>query len=169
MGNKSDKLTVSATLKSNGGPPIDIASDPLPIQESFTKWSKGLADDNSLAQAQKMTWDNWFELQEVQEVVNDLKDKSMQRRFTQDPPTTTIMNDITNEYLQYSSMLKQIDQTLNWECTKQIPEFKQYLYGIREKMIVKMLNIDKATEQMVFEIEEKALQGDFSFFLNYQQ
>lgn len=82
---------MTSSVKSNGGPAIEVQSDPIKMQEAFTSWAKQLSKNEKLAQSQKMVWSNWFDLQDVQEAVNNLKDKSMQRKFTEEAPSTEII------------------------------------------------------------------------------
>jgi len=137
------------------------------MQETFTKWSKGFAKDEKLAQAQKMTWGNWYDLEDFKKTVNSIKDKSIQRKFNDQPPSTAVLNDISKEYLKYSSIISQIEQALNWDCTKNSESYKKYLYNMKDKLTIKMHGIDNITNDQLLEIENQLLRGQHDFFLNH--
>jgi len=95
-------------------------------------------NDNA-ARATKIVWRNWYDLIDVQEAVNLLDDKDVRDLFTQAPPSTTTIQMITSTYIENDSLIKQIEQSLNWECAKKSRKYKSYLNGIKDKLKVKNL------------------------------
>lgn len=74
-------------------------------------------------------------------------------KFVDKRPTATLLQEITKEYLDLSSVSSQIEQTLEWDCVKASLEYRKYLEATRDKVEQQLMKIDMLDEKKIADLD----------------
>jgi hypothetical protein len=130
---------------------------PIDLSSQFTQWVKDLNADHSLAAAQTMVQRKWYDIEEVAAKVNSKKNATLIELFNKESPSTSTIQMISSAYLENHSFLKQINQALEWDCTKGNSAFRTYLYKLKDQLTSRNLETDLAGEDYILDIQDKIL------------
>lgn len=103
----------------NGGPvPTHSSTDPFDMGTKFQQWIDILDNFPEQAVPNSMYWQKWYDISEVQKVVDNMSNHTLVELFTREPPTTKTFAVLYDKYGEYSLFRKTVNQTLQWKCAQ---------------------------------------------------
>lgn len=75
---------------------------------------------------------------------------------------------MTEAYAEYNSIMKQIEQSLNWDCAKQNATYQKQLLEMHDLLKQRTVDMYYYNEVDVTEISNALRDGNFSWFLNHR-
>lgn len=96
-----------------------------------------------------MYWQKWYDLVEVQEIVNNITDPTIIELFTKEPPTEKTFAVLYEKYGEYSLFRKTVNQTMQWKCAQDDETFQETLWGIYNQFDQRIKEMDGYDEEML--------------------
>lgn len=85
-----------------GGPALNGSyATPFEMGTAFQNWKSGLNSNPELAAGLRMVWRNWYDIADVQNIVNTAANVTVIDYMTAPPPPTTIYEEMTKAYSEY--------------------------------------------------------------------
>jgi len=83
--------------------------DPFEMGRRFQSWNDVLDHFPETAVANSLYWQKWYDLVEVQEIVNNITDPTIIELFTKEPPTDKTFSVLYEKYGEYSLFRKTVN------------------------------------------------------------
>jgi len=93
------------------------AANMLRLEQAYQEWDSGSA--HGIGRVTKLYPRSWTMIEEVQAAVLEA-DVETQKKFRCEPPSDFIRGLLAEEYYQAGSLRKSVEQTLEWECIKDV-------------------------------------------------
>lgn len=73
----------------------ETGKTPYDMFVEYNKWNTELYEDPSTSVGLQMTWRNWYELEEIQKIVDEQQNATLIEIFTKEAPSTLIFLELT--------------------------------------------------------------------------
>merc|ERR1712151_688106 len=103
-----------------------------------------------------MTFRNWIDLLEVQEIINQ-KPSDVKMLFSPRKIVSTTTNAITVEWGKTGYALTAVSHALAWSCSQETLDFKAILIDLSRQLTTHLAVIETANEAFVLQIQAQIL------------
>lgn len=161
MKSTSSHVRKYANAKFQGGQVTFNASSLLSMGKSFDDWQATVASQpNSI----RFSFGNWYDLIEVQKVVNNMS-VQIRQAFTAPPISTLTGQLLTQESAKSSYVMASISHAQEWWCFKNDETLKGEISTLGQQITTHIQQILNLKESSVVEIQTQTLNGDYSWFI----
>lgn len=164
----SESIALTFDMGVRGGPPLNgTYATPIEMGTAFTNWKQGLIENPELAAGLRMVWRNWYDIAEVQNIVNLKGNVTIIGYMTASPPPTTIYEEMTKAYTQYQQIMRSVEQTLRWDCAQSNATYRSLLNDLHDQLNSRLTAMYYYQEAKLSEIAADVRAGNFSWFINH--
>lgn len=162
MSSNAYHLDTFAKAEYSGGQMVQFEpSSPLEMGNSYKKWQAGFNQETAVPL--KMVYSNWYEVLDVQNIVN-AKGSSVMAMFNPKDVATETLEQITTELSKTNFVKGAVAHTQNWDCYATSSGLKFALIELEQTITQHLLVIQTLSNDQVLAIQAQLLKGDFSWF-----
>mmetsp|Transcript_49848 Transcript_49848/g.79507 ORF Transcript_49848/g.79507 Transcript_49848/m.79507 type:complete len:699 (+) Transcript_49848:78-2174(+) len=171
--NSQSSLHISGKILADG-PPLEVDGAQVEaIGETYNKWQKRLHGDKPPLKPMLMYLRRWYDLEQVQEVVNNLNEsqpgemKDIIGFFVNKPPGDSVLRLLTEEQALSRQALLDVESTdkTMW-CAKR--QHQAELDQLKRDLISRESILKKLSLRDLYKMEKEVKAGDFNSFPAWQ-
>lgn len=114
---------------------------------------------------QSMYWQRWYDIEEIQMIVNNMTNTTIKDMFTKEPANEKTFAVLYEKYGEYALFARTLNQTMQWKCAQENKNFMSNLTDLYDTFVSRLRQMNRYGELELTNLQAKFDNNDYSWYL----